>query len=41
LQELAANDPLAKEIIESQHSYLKKVRDWTKISTQAYLNSNP
>lgn len=32
-------DPLTKEIIESQRSYLKQVRAWTNISDQAYLNS--
>ncbi|TQQ42310.1 TRAP transporter substrate-binding protein [Vibrio cholerae] len=41
LQEQAASDPLAKEIIDSQQAYLSKVRDWTRISTQAYLNTNP
>jgi TRAP-type mannitol/chloroaromatic compound transport system substrate-binding protein len=39
LAERAAEDPLAKEIIESQAAYLKKVRAWTQISDQAYLNS--
>ncbi|BAN69066.1 TRAP transporter substrate-binding protein [endosymbiont of unidentified scaly snail isolate Monju] len=39
LAERAAKDPLAKEIIESQKAYLKKVRAWTTISDQAYLNS--
>lgn len=39
LEELAANDPLAKRIIESQRQYLSKVRSWTDISTKAYLNS--
>lgn len=40
LAEEAAKDPLAKEIIDSQEQYLKKVRAWTNISTQAYLQSN-
>ncbi|MGC9403619.1 TRAP transporter substrate-binding protein [Vibrio genomosp. F10] len=40
LKELAANDPLAKKIIDSQADYLKKVRAWTDISTKAYLNSS-
>ncbi len=39
LAERAAKDPLAKEIIDSQKAYLKKVRAWTAISDQAYLNS--
>lgn len=40
LAEEAEKDPLAKEIITSQENYLKKVRAWTNISTQAYLQSN-
>jgi TRAP-type mannitol/chloroaromatic compound transport system substrate-binding protein len=39
LEERAAEDPLAKEIIDSQAAYLAKVRAWTAISDQAYLNS--
>ena len=39
LAERAADDPLAKEIIDSQADYLVKVRNWTAISDQAYLNS--
>ncbi|MFC3679769.1 TRAP transporter substrate-binding protein [Bacterioplanoides pacificum] len=39
LAEKAAEDPLAKEILESQASYMKKVRRWTEISDKAYLNS--
>jgi TRAP-type mannitol/chloroaromatic compound transport system substrate-binding protein len=39
LADRAANDPLAKEIIDSQAAYLAKARAWTKISDQAYLNS--
>ncbi|RMG38112.1 MAG: ABC transporter substrate-binding protein [Gammaproteobacteria bacterium] len=39
LDERAAKDPLAKEIIESQRAYLRKVRAWTNISDKAYLNS--
>ncbi len=39
LEERAAKDPLAKEIIESQRAYLRKVRAWTDISDKAYLNS--
>jgi TRAP-type mannitol/chloroaromatic compound transport system substrate-binding protein len=39
IQEFAARDPLAKEIIESQADYLAKARAWTAISDQAYLNS--
>ncbi|WP_076586046.1 TRAP transporter substrate-binding protein [Vibrio ostreicida] len=39
LGELANKDPLAKQIIESQQRYLKKVRAWTDISSKAYLRS--
>lgn len=40
LAEQATQDPLAKEIIESQKQYLTKVRAWTDISSKAYLDSN-
>ncbi|PVZ63919.1 TRAP transporter substrate-binding protein [Pelagibaculum spongiae] len=40
LAEMAAKDPLSKEIIESQQAFLKTSRQWTKISDQAFLNSN-
>ncbi len=40
LEEQANNDPLAKEIIESQRQYLTKVRAWTEISSKAYLETN-
>lgn len=39
LDEKAAEDPLAKEILESQAAYMKKVRVWTNISDRAYLDS--
>ncbi len=39
LAEKAAADPLAKEILESQASYMKRARRWTDISDKAYLNS--
>ncbi len=39
LVERAAKDPLAKEIIDSQAAYMKKVRAWSEISDNAYLNS--
>jgi len=39
LAESAAKDPLAKEILDSQATYLKKARRWTDISDKAYLNS--
>lgn len=40
LQEQAASDPLAKEIIESQRQYLSKVRAWTNMSSKAYLDAS-
>merc|ERR1711879_661688 len=39
LAEKAAQDPMAKEILDSQANYMKKVRRWTEISDKAYLNS--
>jgi len=39
LAERAANDLLAKEIIDSQAAYLEKAREWTRISDKAYLDS--
>ncbi|MDO6683192.1 MULTISPECIES: TRAP transporter substrate-binding protein [unclassified Oceanobacter] len=39
LTEKAAEDPLAKEILDSQANYMKKARAWTDISDKAYLNS--
>lgn len=39
LKKLAANNPLSKEIIQSQADYLQKMRAWTAISDQSYLNS--
>ena len=39
LEERAKNDPLAKEIIDSQAEYLKKSRAWTLISDQAYIDT--
>ncbi|RDL44174.1 ABC transporter substrate-binding protein [Marinomonas piezotolerans] len=39
LAEKAAEDPLAKEILDSQAEYMKKARVWTNISDRAYLDS--
>ncbi|SMM99685.1 TRAP transporter solute receptor, unknown substrate 6 [uncultured Candidatus Thioglobus sp.] len=39
LANLAAKNPLSKEIIESRRNYLKQIRAWTNISDKAYLNS--
>jgi len=41
LAEKAAEDPLAKEIIDSQTAYLKMARKWTEISDKAYIDSVP
>jgi TRAP-type mannitol/chloroaromatic compound transport system substrate-binding protein len=35
----ASGDELTKEIIESRQRYLTKVRQWTRISDQAFLNN--
>lgn len=40
LDEQAAKDPLFKEILESQRSYMSSMREWTKISDYAYLKDN-
>ena len=39
LDEKAAADPLAKEILESQAQYMETARVWTNISDRAYLDS--
>jgi TRAP-type mannitol/chloroaromatic compound transport system substrate-binding protein len=39
LQKHAEEDALAKEIQDSQASYMEQVRQWTNISQRAYLNS--
>ena len=39
LAEKAAENPEAKEILESQAAYLKKIRVWTDIADRAYLDS--
>jgi len=39
LDDLAEQDPLTKEIIQSQRNYINQVRRWTRISNQAYLNN--
>ncbi|MBU6954232.1 TRAP transporter substrate-binding protein [Hahella sp. HN01] len=41
LAEKAATDPMAAEILKSQHDYMLKARRWTEISDLAYLNSQP
>jgi TRAP-type mannitol/chloroaromatic compound transport system substrate-binding protein len=39
LKQHAEKDALAKEIQESQASYIEQVRPWSDISHRAYLNS--
>ena len=39
LAQTAADNPLFREVLESQQAYLDKVRDWTMISDYAYLKS--
>ncbi|HSG60679.1 MAG TPA: TRAP transporter substrate-binding protein [Pseudomonadales bacterium] len=39
VEEVAAKDPMAKEIMDSQNEYLKKARAWTVISDGAYIES--
>jgi len=40
LAESAANDPMFKEILDSQTAYMKMARKWTEISDYAYLKDN-
>ncbi len=39
LSKSASADPVAKKILDSQAAYLKKVRAWTAIGEQSYLNN--
>jgi TRAP-type mannitol/chloroaromatic compound transport system substrate-binding protein len=39
VEENAAADPFAAKVLKSQQDYLAKVRQWTKMSDLAYLNS--
>jgi len=39
LQEYASEDAFSAEVLKSRQAYLTKIRSWTKISDQAYLNS--
>ena len=38
--EMGAKSPLLKEILDSQDVYMKKVREWTKMSDYLYLKDN-
>ncbi len=39
LDEYSKNDPLTKEIVDSQRAYLKKAREWSRMSEYYYLKS--
>ena len=36
----AAQDPAFKEVYDSQKAYMAKARQWTKMSTQYYLQTS-
>ncbi|WP_321313552.1 TRAP transporter substrate-binding protein DctP [Halarcobacter sp.] len=38
--ELSAKSPLLKEVLDSQDAYIKKVREWSKMSDYLYLKDN-
>ena len=38
--EMGEKSPLLKEILDSQDVYMKKVREWTKMSDYLYLKDN-
>ena len=38
--EMGAKSPLLKETLDSQDAYMKKVREWTKMSDYLYLKDN-
>ena len=40
LGEYAAKDPFFKEVLDSQQSFMKKGREWTKMSEQYYLQES-
>ena len=40
LGEYAAKDPFFKEVLDSQQAFMKKAREWTKISEQYYLQES-
>jgi len=39
-EELSAKSPALKEVLDSQDKYLKKVREWTKMSDYLYIKDN-
>jgi TRAP-type mannitol/chloroaromatic compound transport system substrate-binding protein len=40
LEEKAKGNPLLKEVLDSQKAYMKKAREWTKMSDYGYLKDN-
>jgi len=40
LVEKTKTNPMLKEILDSQHAYMKKAREWTRISDYSYLRDN-
>jgi TRAP-type mannitol/chloroaromatic compound transport system substrate-binding protein len=40
LGDYAAKDPFFKEVLDSQQAFMKKAREWTKISEQYYLQES-
>ena len=38
--EMSAKSPLLKEVLDSQDAYMKKAREWTKMSDYLYLKDN-
>ena len=40
LSEKSADNPLLKEVLDSQDAYMKKSREWTNMSDYLYLKSN-
>lgn len=39
LEEQAKKDPVFKELLDSQKSYLKKAREWTEMGNYSYINN--
>lgn len=39
-EEMSAKSPLLKEVLDSQDAYMKKAREWTKMSDYLYLKDN-
>ncbi|MFK2822293.1 TRAP transporter substrate-binding protein [Malaciobacter sp. WC5094] len=39
-EEMSSKNPLLKEVLDSQDAYMKKAREWTKMSDYLYLKDN-